>query len=75
MFNILSNHIKFCNAKALDLFSGSGALGIEMLSRGAEYVAFVDHDRDSIRLTEANVAKIKAPKDSYGIFPWNMTSL
>lgn len=69
VFNILSNHVKFCNAKALDLFSGSGALGIEMLSRGAKYVAFVDHDRDSIRLTEANIAKIKAPKDSYGIFP------
>lgn len=69
VFNILSNCIRFYDAKALDLFSGSGALGVEMLSRGAGYVAFVDHDRDSIKLTQANLEKIKAPKESYGIFP------
>ena len=69
VFNILSNRIKFSGARALDLFSGSGALGIEMLSRGADYVAFVDHDRDSVRLTKANIEKIKAIKDNYDVFP------
>lgn len=43
----------------LDLFCGSGALGIEAISRGAKYVAFVDKDWDSITLTKRNLASIK----------------
>lgn len=43
------------NAVVLDLFSGSGALGIEALSRGAKMVYFVDKDRRSIMLTKENL--------------------
>lgn len=39
----------------LDLFSGTGALGIEALSRGAAFVQFVDKDARSIGLTKANL--------------------
>lgn len=44
--------------KVLDLFSGSGALGIEALSRGASEVVFVDKNLDSIKLTKQNLKKL-----------------
>lgn len=40
----------------LDLFAGSGALGIEALSRGAAHVTFVDADRAAVRAVVANLA-------------------
>ena len=46
-------------ARVLDLFSGSGALGIEALSRGAASATFVDEDRQSIATIEKNLAKTK----------------
>ena len=46
-------------ARVLDLFAGSGALGIEALSRGASSVIFVEGDRDSIQAIERNLAKTK----------------
>jgi 16S rRNA (guanine966-N2)-methyltransferase len=44
-------------ANVLDLFAGTGALGIEALSRGAEAALFVDHDRQSITAIENNLGK------------------
>lgn len=44
-------------ANVLDLFAGSGALGIEALSRGAASATFVDEDRQSIAVVEKNLAK------------------
>jgi 16S rRNA (guanine966-N2)-methyltransferase len=46
-------------ARVLDLFAGTGALGIEALSRGAESVLFVDEDRQSITAIEKNLAKTR----------------
>jgi 16S rRNA (guanine966-N2)-methyltransferase len=43
-------------AVVLDLFAGSGAMGIEALSRGAEHVTFVDSDRAARAAVEANLA-------------------
>jgi 16S rRNA (guanine966-N2)-methyltransferase len=43
-------------AVVLDLFAGSGALGIEALSRGAQYAVLVDRDRRAVRVIEANLA-------------------
>ncbi|NJD20716.1 MAG: 16S rRNA (guanine(966)-N(2))-methyltransferase RsmD, partial [Gemmatimonadetes bacterium] len=40
--------------RVLDLFAGSGALGLETLSRGAEHVVFVERSRGSLRTLEAN---------------------
>ena len=45
------------NARVLDLFAGTGALGIEALSRGASSVTFVDEDRQSIAAIEKNLAQ------------------
>ena len=47
------------DAKVVDLFAGSGALGIEALSRGAAAAVFVEEDRQSIAAIEKNLAKTK----------------
>ena len=42
LFNVLTNKLNFSEVKMLDLFCGTGAVGLEALSRGAEFVTFVD---------------------------------
>ncbi len=46
------------DARVLDAFAGSGALGLEALSRGAAHVTFLDNDAKAIRLIGENVAKL-----------------
>lgn len=53
-------HFDIPNAVVLDLFSGSGALGIEAISNGAKEVIFVDKDRRSVALTKKNLASINS---------------
>ncbi|MFS8130881.1 MAG: 16S rRNA (guanine(966)-N(2))-methyltransferase RsmD [Candidatus Dojkabacteria bacterium] len=53
MFDLISEYIK--DAKVLDLFAGSGNLGIEALSRGASYVQFVENDEKSIKVIRENL--------------------
>lgn len=45
--------------RILDLFAGSGQLGIEALSRGAESAVFVDADKNAVRIVKDNLAKTK----------------
>ncbi|MCP5036900.1 MAG: 16S rRNA (guanine(966)-N(2))-methyltransferase RsmD [Rhodobacteraceae bacterium] len=47
-------------ARVLDLFAGTGALGLEALSRGAAHVAFVENGRKALGLIRENVAKCRA---------------
>jgi 16S rRNA (guanine966-N2)-methyltransferase len=53
LFNILGEKVR--NAAFLDLFSGTGAVGIEALSRGAGRVVFVDDARESLKATRQNI--------------------
>lgn len=53
IFNILPRDLT--GLKVLDIFAGSGALGIEALSRNAESVVFVDQSRESFRLIRENL--------------------
>jgi 16S rRNA (guanine966-N2)-methyltransferase len=46
-------------AAVLDLFAGSGALGLEALSRGAASCVFVERDRDAVRVIRANLEKLR----------------
>ena len=46
-------------ARVLDVFAGSGAMGLEALSRGAESVLFVESSRDACRTIEANLDKLR----------------
>lgn len=48
------------DALVLDLFCGTGALGIEALSRGAKEVVFADKDPRSVKLTQSNLKKLGA---------------
>ncbi len=66
IFNVIQFDI--AGSKFLDLFCGSGGVGIEALSRGASKVTFVDKSRMSIELTKANLQGIK---DDYDIVPRN----
>lgn len=52
LFNILDHKYRedILNAWVLDLFSGTGALGFEALSRGAEYVTFIDQGREACNI-------------------------
>jgi 16S rRNA (guanine966-N2)-methyltransferase len=47
------------DARVLDLFAGSGAMGLEALSRGAASVTFVEADRDACRTIADNLAKLR----------------
>ncbi|MEE4273292.1 MAG: RsmD family RNA methyltransferase [Thermoanaerobaculales bacterium] len=51
-------------AVVLDLFAGSGAVGIEALSRGAARVVFVDAHRSATRLIRGNLESLQAPDDA-----------
>lgn len=54
MFSIIQFEIE--GRKVIDLFSGSGQLGIEALSRGAASAVFVDSSRDALNVTEKNLS-------------------
>jgi 16S rRNA (guanine966-N2)-methyltransferase len=46
-------------ARVLDLYAGSGAMGLEALSRGAATATFVEGDRDAVRTIERNLDKLR----------------
>jgi 16S rRNA (guanine966-N2)-methyltransferase len=55
VFSSLESMDAVRGASVVDLFCGSGALGIEALSRGAASVTFVDEDRDALAVVRANL--------------------
>lgn len=58
LFSILAD--RMWGSRVLDLFSGTGNLGIEALSRGAAECVFCDSSRESLRLIKSNIAHCKA---------------
>ncbi|MFA5036203.1 MAG: 16S rRNA (guanine(966)-N(2))-methyltransferase RsmD [Candidatus Izemoplasmatales bacterium] len=56
VFNILGQY--FSEGICLDLFAGSGALGIEALSRGMDSVSFVDSNNEAIRIIRHNLSEL-----------------
>lgn len=62
LFNIIAPYIYDCSF--LDLFSGSGAIGIEALSRGAKDATFVDSDINSINTIKSNITLSKFEEKS-----------
>lgn len=54
VFNMVSNYVP--NAVVLDLYAGTGILGIEALSRGARFALFVDNSRASLGIIRKNIA-------------------
>jgi 16S rRNA (guanine966-N2)-methyltransferase len=64
LFNILSHGqpaaegIPFAGAAVLDAFAGTGALGLEALSRGAAEAAFIEQDREALATLRRNIAML-----------------
>ncbi len=65
LFDILQHVIR--GSQFLDLFSGTGGVGLEALSRGAEHVTFVDNLSESVKLIGKNVEKLEY-QDSASIY-------
>jgi 16S rRNA (guanine966-N2)-methyltransferase len=62
LFSMLASRIgSFEGLQAADLFAGSGALGLEALSRGAAHCFFVDSDRSAGEAIGRNIAALDAP--------------
>ena len=55
------------NARVLDLYAGSGAMGIEALSRGASHCTFVDVSPVAIKTVKANLTNLKVDEKEYEI--------
>jgi len=62
IFNVLQN---LEGRRVIDLFCGTGALGIEALSRYADHATFIDKHPKSIQLTRENLESIKADKNTW----------
>ena len=58
LFGLIDARIYLEGAEVLDLFSGTGALGLEVISRGAELVTFVERKREVINYARENAEKI-----------------
>ena len=64
IFNILAD----VNGKrVLDLFAGSGAYGLEALSRGASHAVFVENNSRCLATIEANISSLKIPESRYEV--------
>lgn len=58
VFSMLYGRVE--DAAFLDLFAGSGAVGLEAVSRGATHATFVESDREALRCLEKNIAALEA---------------
>jgi 16S rRNA (guanine966-N2)-methyltransferase len=64
LFSMLSSRLgSFEGLEVADLFAGSGALGLEALSRGAAHCTFVENDRAALDAVRANIAALAAPAE------------
>lgn len=68
MSSLMSAYGPFEGAHVLDAFAGSGALGIECLSRGAASTHFFECDRAALSALSANIAMLKLPAERARVF-------
>jgi len=66
LFEILKNRI--AGANFLDLYCGSGAIGIEALSRGAGKAMFIDNNRNCVSILKRNLNKVGISQVAYHIY-------
>lgn len=58
IFNVLTQYVDFDGAEALDLFSGTGSISLELVSRGCQTVVSVEMDRDHHRFIQECLKKL-----------------
>ena len=63
IFNVLQGYVDFEDATALDLFSGTGSISLELVSRGCQQVVSVEADRDHARFIQECFKKLTEDKD------------
>jgi 16S rRNA (guanine966-N2)-methyltransferase len=73
IFNVLGNNLS--GVKVLELFAGSGAFGIEAISRGAKHVTFVDNNGICVKTIEKNLNSLQIPADKYDVVWGNALSI
>ena len=66
LFNIVQHHL--AGSVVLDLFAGSGALGLEALSRGADFCLFVENHRPTYQTLKANITRLGFQSQAETIF-------
>ncbi len=64
LFNVLMHGYGVEGSRVLDLFAGTGALGLEALSRGATHTTFVDDGRVAQKLLSENIAKLRVEDET-----------
>ncbi|MBR0419347.1 MAG: 16S rRNA (guanine(966)-N(2))-methyltransferase RsmD [Erysipelotrichaceae bacterium] len=64
---LFSSIVIYSDTLFLDLFSGSGAIGIEALSRGAQDVIFNDMNPEAVKIIKANLDKVKENRTVYNL--------
>ncbi|ROL57346.1 16S rRNA (guanine(966)-N(2))-methyltransferase RsmD [Bacteroidetes/Chlorobi group bacterium Naka2016] len=67
IFDILQNFLTFDNITVLDLFAGTGLLGIESLSRGASFCHFVDKSKNAVNIIKDNLFSLQIEKEKYKV--------
>lgn len=75
LFSMLNSRLgDFVGLSVADLFAGSGALGLEALSRGAERCLFVEQEQDALQAIRSNIATLKA-RDRSTVQPGSVMTL
>ena len=72
VFNILQHTVE--KQHVLDLYAGSGAMGLEALSRGAQYCAFVDKSPEACRVIRSNLEHLDVEKKRWSIYRQSVES-
>ena len=70
IFNIITSEVR--NTRVLDLFAGTGALGLEALSRGAQSAVFIDISRQSLSVLQENLAGLSLESPNR-VIRWDLT--
>lgn len=73
LFNILDNLLEYEDKRILDLYAGSGNIGIEFLSRGASFVQFNDKNYNSVNYIKKILSELKI--DNYKLSKSNSTHI
>ena len=68
LFNMLDHRLHWQDFNVLDLYAGSGALGIEALSRGARFATFVECSKTHEKILNKNLLSCKLTRECYDIF-------
>src|SRR5512144_2675602 len=73
LFNVLA--LRVSGARVVDGFAGTGALGIEALSRGAARATFIERDPRALRLIKGNLERCAVPAERYVIIRGDFVAL